>query len=656
MGSFDSIKPPASKTNTVEPDSPTPDTAAQQNRFLGRLAGDGFGLAQPVGPGAVNRPDDVQRVETVLDGAGLLGRRPGRRFGDDTAKAITEGQRAFNRDHAAGLGLAPLKEDGLVNPEGPTHAATRKLAGGLLGRQDQVRRIEAIREDGKRAPAPKSLLDPAPEPRPQPRPQPRPWWKHQSIRPIDAAGQASNARTVRHMGTVTSVGDMPRWTADALETAGDKGIDDVADLLNQLQEADPEQAGRLARETHDKLSQPTRQKLAAMERPAEPAAPAAKPTKPRQEAGDGNGLAARLKRLDRQAEANTWDAPTQLARRDQLHGRDALSRLRQAVESPDALTDKDRRAIMNRLDTAFPHLSGLRQEAQSLVDRAGSAGERRDDKQFLRDLERKVADPAIFEAQADIRRFNERFPEAERDKLFAKRGQVRETMETGAAGLFATAAQRQEQDTLIERWRDAAAAGDPNARQIVRRAEAKAAELDAAMAGQARRVGEAAVALTQLPGHPHPDLDPKGAQAQRTGESAVRRNNELLTDAGLLAVGGAGGAVAKGGGRALKAAATSGGAVSTYSRGFDGAIRDTLRKSGVDPTDATALKAFAEKNPSIIAKATNRALADAATNLVSGKAAEALNRAIGGSLGTLGEETIGRGIEKTIGKLFDPIE
>ena len=89
------------------------------------LAGGGFKLSAPVGPGAPNRPRDVFQVESVLNGSGLLSRAPGTEFGEDTASAIGQGQQRLNRDHKNTVGRRPLKIDSLINPDGPILTASR---------------------------------------------------------------------------------------------------------------------------------------------------------------------------------------------------------------------------------------------------------------------------------------------------------------------------------------------------------------------------------------------------------------------------------------------------------------------------------------------------------------------------------------------------
>jgi len=98
----------------------------------------GFQLSDPVGLGAVNNPNDVFQVESALSGADILGRPPGRVFNDDTFGAIKTAQGRLNADSRLDLVNSPLKVDGLINPDGPTQGATRKLAGDVLSKRAPI--------------------------------------------------------------------------------------------------------------------------------------------------------------------------------------------------------------------------------------------------------------------------------------------------------------------------------------------------------------------------------------------------------------------------------------------------------------------------------------------------------------------------------------
>ena len=140
MGGFNSAPLPGGDSGgdsdlPAGPSSPAPSFSDIGGSSLGGLSSGGVTLSAPVGPGAANDPGDVLRVESVLSDADLLGRPPGRTFGDDTLGAIKTAQARLNDDPRVDVGRRPLKLDGLVNPDGPTQAATRRLAGDVIARR-----------------------------------------------------------------------------------------------------------------------------------------------------------------------------------------------------------------------------------------------------------------------------------------------------------------------------------------------------------------------------------------------------------------------------------------------------------------------------------------------------------------------------------------
>ena len=198
-------------------------SAGAADTLLDGLSGGGLKLSAPVGPGARNRPDDVFRLETVLAGADLLGREPGRVFDEGTERAVRTAQGRLNRDHAAHVGRRPLKLDGLVNPDGPTQAATRRLAESVLAERRRkplpgVKTTEQRFTERRRA-----VLD-----------------------RLSADAFAANRRSVDHLMTTTDDGLFPKLLADDFR-AGDAGRAHAADLLVQLAVRDPARAGSLRR-------------------------------------------------------------------------------------------------------------------------------------------------------------------------------------------------------------------------------------------------------------------------------------------------------------------------------------------------------------------------------------------------------------------------
>ncbi|MBO6948286.1 MAG: hypothetical protein JJ855_09950 [Rhodospirillales bacterium] len=73
---------------------------------------------------------------------------------------------------------------------------------------------------------------------------------------------AANRRTADALGKVRGVGDLPRFTSDAINTGGDKAVYEVADLIGQVRERDPEQAKELLETTLQNVAPAHRQSLA----------------------------------------------------------------------------------------------------------------------------------------------------------------------------------------------------------------------------------------------------------------------------------------------------------------------------------------------------------------------------------------------------------
>ena len=80
---------------------------------------------------------------------------------------------------------------------------------------------------------------------------------------LSAEAAASNERQVSALGRIRGVGDLPTYTADAAENYGDKGIDEVADLIHRTAQADPEQGMALLEQTVDRLSAAKAERLKA---------------------------------------------------------------------------------------------------------------------------------------------------------------------------------------------------------------------------------------------------------------------------------------------------------------------------------------------------------------------------------------------------------
>ncbi len=132
-GGLRASAPPPSRAPLSLLRPPAPSRRSPERQLRDDLSSGGLKLSAPVGPGQVNRADDVYGVEQVLFGSGLLKRAPGTQFDKATAAAIGEGQKRLNGEFAGTVGGKPLKIDGLINPDGPTQRATRGLATEVSG-------------------------------------------------------------------------------------------------------------------------------------------------------------------------------------------------------------------------------------------------------------------------------------------------------------------------------------------------------------------------------------------------------------------------------------------------------------------------------------------------------------------------------------------
>jgi len=170
--------------------------------------------------------------------------------------ALFEGIRRFQSDHG-------LKRDGVMKPGGET----ARTLGGLLARK-QARRTTVKPGPGSVAnantrstdrplhaplrkskkPLPTHITPQSPPPPNRPVPETRP------LPELDDAAFSSNQRTVNHLRTIRGTGDLSRFTADAINTGGDRAMAEVSDLIDQVRVHNPHQADELYRRTAEQLS------------------------------------------------------------------------------------------------------------------------------------------------------------------------------------------------------------------------------------------------------------------------------------------------------------------------------------------------------------------------------------------------------------------
>ena len=155
-------------------------------------------LSADVGPGAVNRRADVDRVESLLTRTAMIAPKALAARGLYDAPVETG-----LRDFQAGRGL---KVDGLLTPGGPTERTLRAQADQLAGQ--------------------------APEPR-------RP-----GLKGLDGAAVAENARAVAHLAATRADGLYPDLLTETARGSR-AGRSQVADFFAQLMRADHARAGQL---------------------------------------------------------------------------------------------------------------------------------------------------------------------------------------------------------------------------------------------------------------------------------------------------------------------------------------------------------------------------------------------------------------------------
>lgn len=82
--------------------------------------------------------------------------------------------------------------------------------------------------------------------------------------PLPYEDAADNQRTADALGKIKGVGDLPRFTTDAINTHGDRAINEVADLHERVADRDPAQADELLRLTRDGITETRREAFDAM--------------------------------------------------------------------------------------------------------------------------------------------------------------------------------------------------------------------------------------------------------------------------------------------------------------------------------------------------------------------------------------------------------
>ncbi len=443
---------------------------------------------------------------------------------------------------------------------------------------------------------------------------------------LSDAAIAANDRQVRALGKIRGVGDLPVITRDAATNYGDKGLYEVGDLIYRTLKADPEQGRELLDQTTSGM-----------------------------DSGRANRLKATVESLQQLDAPKTQSkAIGNLSNNHQvpidpmdgssgLHANDFEAR-RQGVGLVDDVNDilrggkplpADRAdALKAKIDKIFQYDEDARLKAKAVVD-AIHDGHSDDAENALRDLRAKAGDPNRLQAQRETHEYYAAYNEQQRLQHADQRGTIRGGMELKVRQVFANEAGISEQDVLIRNHQAAARNGDPNAGQIVARAEAKRDEQVRARERLNDGIAEDAARYQSIPSHPHPETDKRGARQHEDAENRKRTQKELATDAALF-VTGVGIAAA---GRKAAGSAAAGvtlnttKAAMTYTRALNEATAAAMRRSGVDFADKKAVARWVTDNPEMSRQLSNHALQAGFASIAGGKAGSIAGNTVSNPVG-----------------------
>ena len=218
---------------------------AQPESELANL-GDASKPSRPVGEKGKNDRRDVAKVETMLGRTGALNLKktdgPTGYWGERTNEAT----RAFQKQHG-------LKVDGRINPGGETIRTLAKVAGGVINALSGTTLHSGEGRDPDSTSA--AALDPGMRRGEETGMDKnagsvvrRKGQGHPPYALTDDAVSA-NQRLARALGKRKGIGDLDRFTTDAINTDGDKAVYEVGDLIRQVRDTDFAQADELLDKT-----------------------------------------------------------------------------------------------------------------------------------------------------------------------------------------------------------------------------------------------------------------------------------------------------------------------------------------------------------------------------------------------------------------------
>ncbi len=195
--------------------------------------GDLGALGQSVGVQGKNQRPDVAKAETMLGKAGALALKktdgPTGYWGMRTEDAT----KRFQKQQG-------LKIDGQINPGGETIRKLTEVTGLSGITPSQTAQAQPTATDLKATDVSVPTAKPA---------QARVESLFEKVKALTADNAASNQRTADGLKNRKGIGDIHRYMSDAINTVGDQGIVDVADIIKRVRSNDPAQADELQRQT-----------------------------------------------------------------------------------------------------------------------------------------------------------------------------------------------------------------------------------------------------------------------------------------------------------------------------------------------------------------------------------------------------------------------
>ncbi|CAN0486373.1 unnamed protein product, partial [Laminaria digitata] len=260
------------------------------------------------------------------------------------------------------------------------------------------------------------------------------------------------------------------------------------------------------------------------------------------------------------------------------------------MESGKPLSKTDADVMRGRAENIYKHDDAARKEALSAIDNLAT-GQGGPASRSLETLKTLSEDRVNLRKNRETTEYYERYDEAARNEHARERIELSLPMELKVRQFLVNEAQLQEQQTIMERHVDAAISGDPNAKRLVHQAALNRQRLTEAGQKMETDIGELGSHMLEVPSHPHPDLDVRGATKEREREDhqrevadQIKSTQELALELGAaVASRTPPGLVLRGAGKGLMALGldTTQGAAA-YTQELRRSVSQAVRDSGID--------------------------------------------------------------------------